>query len=330
MRYFRYWMPGGMTGTIKAATPFAAAQKRLNKPVSTGGNDPFTYIDGDGSGNQLKLWETRTFADMKENPLSIKPLGANQTELTLDDGTTVFFSYKTPVAAHIPGEGYYRTEKKWSVTTSRHISNFLRNASGSSNTRTTVKPQEWFDTLASGMRNNPKRGINDSDREQWVSNDEGLYNMQRRSHLPMREFIKQNRTIIDEVINNVTNSVKPAHYLMYRNPKGKRMARRRSSKRPSRKQLAARRRFAAMARSGALKRRRHRVGTTRSRAVKRRVRASTASHPYFSKLPIHVQEQRKGSWHTCAGFHNAARAIAYARILKRHVGRVPVRVVDVR
>lgn len=57
--------------------------------------------------------------------------------------------------------------------------------------------------------------INDEDRRQWVLNDEGLYNMQRESRLPMREFIKQNREMIDKVINNVTSGTKPAHYLAY-------------------------------------------------------------------------------------------------------------------
>ena len=46
--------------------------------------------------------------------MKLTPIAANQTEVELADGTTVFFSYKTPVAAHVPGEGYYKTDKIWS------------------------------------------------------------------------------------------------------------------------------------------------------------------------------------------------------------------------
>ncbi len=57
--------------------------------------------------------------------------------------------------------------------------------------------------------------INDTDRAQWVDNDEGLYNEKRRSRLPMREFVRRNRELIDQVIRNVTEGRKPAHYLEY-------------------------------------------------------------------------------------------------------------------
>lgn len=43
--------------------------------------------------------------------------------------------------------------------------------------------------------------MNDDEREQWVSNDEGLYNAWRRSRLSMRAFIRGNRAMIDSVIN---------------------------------------------------------------------------------------------------------------------------------
>ena len=47
------------------------------------------------------------------------------TELSLTNGTDVLFSYETPVAAFIEGEGYVRTATKYSVTTSRHINKWL-------------------------------------------------------------------------------------------------------------------------------------------------------------------------------------------------------------
>ena len=57
--------------------------------------------------------------------------------------------------------------------------------------------------------------INDEDRLQWVLNDEGLYNIQRRSRMSMRAFIRANRADIDACIRNVTEGRKPAHYLAY-------------------------------------------------------------------------------------------------------------------
>jgi hypothetical protein len=77
-------------------------------------------------------------------------VSANQTEIELADGTTVFFSYKTPVAAHIPGLGYFKSEKRWSVTTSKHIGQFIARNGGSG--AVTTKPQAWFDTLALAQR----------------------------------------------------------------------------------------------------------------------------------------------------------------------------------
>jgi hypothetical protein len=57
--------------------------------------------------------------------------------------------------------------------------------------------------------------MNNVDRTQWIMNDEGLYNQYRFSRLSMRKFITQNKEMIDEVINNVLNHKKPAHYLAY-------------------------------------------------------------------------------------------------------------------
>ena len=57
--------------------------------------------------------------------MQLTPIAANQTQVNLNDGTQVFFSYKTPVAAYVPELGYVRTVKKWSTTTSRHINKWL-------------------------------------------------------------------------------------------------------------------------------------------------------------------------------------------------------------
>jgi len=58
--------------------------------------------------------------------MKLKPIASNQTELTVGEHT-VLFSYETPVAAWTP-DGAIRTSKKWSVTTSRHINQWLRGA----------------------------------------------------------------------------------------------------------------------------------------------------------------------------------------------------------
>ena len=52
--------------------------------------------------------------------MRLSPIGSNMTEVETDNAR-VLFSYRTPVAAYIYGEGFVKTEKYWSVTTSRHI-----------------------------------------------------------------------------------------------------------------------------------------------------------------------------------------------------------------
>ena len=57
--------------------------------------------------------------------------------------------------------------------------------------------------------------MNNTERNQWIDNDEGLYNWWKSSRLSKREFIRQNRAEIDAAIANVTSGKKPAHYLAY-------------------------------------------------------------------------------------------------------------------
>ena len=57
--------------------------------------------------------------------MQLKRIAANQTEIVLNNGTTIFFSYDTPVAAQLPDYEYVRTSTKWSVTTSKHINKWL-------------------------------------------------------------------------------------------------------------------------------------------------------------------------------------------------------------
>jgi hypothetical protein len=76
--------------------------------------------------------------------MKLNAIGPNKTEIEIRclDGTeaTVLFSYNTPVAARF-GDNFYRTDRKWSVTTSKHINQWLagRNAQ--------INPQSFFDTL---------------------------------------------------------------------------------------------------------------------------------------------------------------------------------------
>ena len=58
--------------------------------------------------------------------MQLRQLGSNKTEVEFTDGTTVFFSYSTPVALQDAQGNYFRTEDFWSVTTSKHINQWLK------------------------------------------------------------------------------------------------------------------------------------------------------------------------------------------------------------
>ena len=60
--------------------------------------------------------------------MKLNPIATNQTEVELASGVVVFFSYKTPVAAYIPGRGYIQTNYRWSKTTTGHINKWLKDA----------------------------------------------------------------------------------------------------------------------------------------------------------------------------------------------------------
>ena len=56
--------------------------------------------------------------------MQLTPIASNMTEVETSEAR-VLFSYRTPVAAYVFGEGFVRTEKWWSVTTSRHINKWI-------------------------------------------------------------------------------------------------------------------------------------------------------------------------------------------------------------
>ena len=49
---------------------------------------------------------------------------SNQTELATN-GTVIFFSYETPVAAMLPSGRYVKTSTKYSLTTTKHVNKWL-------------------------------------------------------------------------------------------------------------------------------------------------------------------------------------------------------------
>jgi len=56
--------------------------------------------------------------------MQLTPIASNMTEVETSEAR-VLFSYRTPVAAYVFGEGMVRTAKYWSVTTSRHINKWI-------------------------------------------------------------------------------------------------------------------------------------------------------------------------------------------------------------
>ena len=72
--------------------------------------------------------------------LKINSIDKNQTEVKTD-AMTIFFSYNTPVACFIPGQGYFKTSKNWSNTTNRHVNKWLDGIEAEQ------KPQSFFDNL---------------------------------------------------------------------------------------------------------------------------------------------------------------------------------------
>ena len=77
--------------------------------------------------------------------MKVKQLAANMTEVELGD-FTILFSYETPVAAHEAGVGVFKTDKKWSATTSKHINKWMARHGFS---KAEEKEQKFFDTLVS-------------------------------------------------------------------------------------------------------------------------------------------------------------------------------------
>ena len=86
----------------------------------------------------------------RRNNMKLRSLGANQTEVEMGD-MLVFFSYSTPVALRILGTGLIKTDKFWSITTSRHINKWFRdefNQTADEIKNMPTMPQADLDALA--------------------------------------------------------------------------------------------------------------------------------------------------------------------------------------
>jgi hypothetical protein len=82
------------------------------------------------------MWGCRNGAAQGVQKMKLNNLGSNKTEISFDNGTVIFFSYNTPVAAFVPGRGYLKTTKRYSVTTSKHVNQWC------SEYRGTIEPEE--------------------------------------------------------------------------------------------------------------------------------------------------------------------------------------------
>lgn len=83
---------------------------------------------------------------------------ANVAIVDLSDGRRVCLSYGVPVAAFVPGIGYVKTDRRYSVTTSRHANQFIGQHTSTVATddqfRTLIAPVT--DTLIGGVRKNAR------------------------------------------------------------------------------------------------------------------------------------------------------------------------------
>lgn len=57
--------------------------------------------------------------------------------------------------------------------------------------------------------------MNDTERSQWVDNDEGLYRLWKFSKLSKTQFVRTRRVDIDAVIKAIVSGKQPAHFLAY-------------------------------------------------------------------------------------------------------------------
>ena len=76
--------------------------------------------------------------------MQLTPIASNMTEVETSEAR-ILFSYRTPVAAYVFGEGFVKTDKFWSVTTSRHINKWLDGGTANK------VAQTYLDNLVQGV-----------------------------------------------------------------------------------------------------------------------------------------------------------------------------------
>ena len=77
--------------------------------------------------------------------MQLTPIASNMTEVETSEAR-ILFSYRTPVAAYVFGRGFVKTEKWWSVTTSRHINKWI-----GKDVTTEEVSQTYLDNLVQGV-----------------------------------------------------------------------------------------------------------------------------------------------------------------------------------
>ena len=79
--------------------------------------------------------------------MQLNRIGNNETVVSFASGTEVLYSYDTPVAGRRIVDGalqVFKTDKKWSVTTSKHINKYLKTF----NAEAIELPQNEISTIA--------------------------------------------------------------------------------------------------------------------------------------------------------------------------------------
>jgi len=79
--------------------------------------------------------------------MQLNRIGNNETVVSFASGTEVLYSYDTPVAGRRIVDGalqVFKTDKKWSVTTSKHINKYLKTF----NAEAVELPQNEISTIA--------------------------------------------------------------------------------------------------------------------------------------------------------------------------------------
>ena len=85
--------------------------------------------------------------------MQLTPIASNMTEVETKEAR-ILFSYRTPVAAYVFGRGYVKTEKWYSVTTTRHINKWIymdMPVSVHIAVTTEEVPQTYLDNLVQGV-----------------------------------------------------------------------------------------------------------------------------------------------------------------------------------